>query len=362
MLVYQLLDSSRNRIPWSTMRAIFKMCNLPMGRGWEDTIKKLTDENNVRDEFEDSFAQLKEYYCNHLLIGEKAIKLFEVNRRQIDRLIDSLVSHEIEKTVFHETYPFPLGDESLREIDSSTKLVDIRNSDCSLAVVFCTKRFFTERTEIDTTSFSEEAKKDLDGYDELVGIKRYTRQFFDAVVLWKDKELIEVRVDIANGIIHQEINRAFVQTIHQFNDLSRQSSGIESILKENGNVNFFPLISRLYESGEGKVGELAFTTDEGSSKFEKMRRGGVDLRNEIYHKAGSQAVDHITPYRLAILWKFLISEDLETHPELFLPGQARVLSNLNPILNEVFVRKCSGLEDYKFVFEKIITCLHARGQ
>jgi hypothetical protein len=355
MLVAQLLDSSRKRVPWSTMRAIFKMCDLPVGRGWEDTIKKLTDENKFKDEFADAFDKLKEYYCNHLLVGEKAVKLFQVDRNRINSLLTSLVSHEVERTVFHETYPFPLADDRISEIDSSPKLVEIRDSDTSLAIVFCTKRFFTERTEIDPGDLSIETKKDLGDYDELIGIKRYTRQFFDTVILWKNKELIEVRIDITSGMPSQERSQAFIQTIKQFNDLARRNLGIETALKEN--INFFPLIDRLYESDEGKVGELAFTTDEGSIKFEKMRRGEVDLRDETYHRAGRQAVDHITPYRLAILWKFSISEELETQPELLLPGQARVLSNSTQNLSEVIVRKCSGSEDYNFVFDKIITYL-----
>ncbi|NJN92425.1 MAG: hypothetical protein HC878_20045 [Leptolyngbyaceae cyanobacterium SL_5_14] len=87
------------------MRAILKMCNLPVGRGWEDTIKKLVDDSKA-DEFSDGFDQLQDWYYNHLLIGEKAVKLFSVHRSRIDNLIAILASHEIEKTIFHETYPF----------------------------------------------------------------------------------------------------------------------------------------------------------------------------------------------------------------------------------------------------------------
>ncbi|NJN92426.1 MAG: hypothetical protein HC878_20050 [Leptolyngbyaceae cyanobacterium SL_5_14] len=245
------------------------------------------------------------------------------------------------------------------EIDSLPKLVEIRSLDTSLAMIFCTKRFFTERTEIDPEGLNTEARKALDDYDELVGIKRYTRQFFDEVILWKNQDFVEVRIDIANGMPSQERSQAFIQVIKQFNAVARQKLNIETALKEN--INFFPLIDRLYESDEGKVGELAFTTDEGSIKFEKMRRGEVDLRDETYHRAGRKAVDHITPYRLAILWKFSLSEDLETQPELLLPGQARILSNSTQKLDEVIIRKCSGLEDYNFVLEKIVFYLNNRG-
>jgi hypothetical protein len=174
-------------------------------------------------------------------------------------------------------------------------------------------------------------------------------------VFWRNKELIEVRVDITSGMTFQERSRAFMQTINQFNDLATESFGFETILKES--INCFPLIGSLYNSDEGKIGELAFSTDEGSIKLEKMRRGGIDLRAETYHRAGKQAVHHITPYRLAILWKFSISEELETQPELLLPGKVWALNHSTQNLDEVFITKCSGLEDYNFILEKIITYL-----
>jgi hypothetical protein len=351
MPVNLLLDSLRNRVPWPTMRAILKMCDLPMGRGWDDTIQRLIAKSEGENGVEDNFNKLQELYSNHLLVGEKAIKLFCVERQKINRLIASFQSRRVEETVFHETFPFPLPEERLKEIENSPpKLVEIKDFNDNLALIFCTKRFFTERVEINPEELRGEAKKDLGDYDELIGIKRYTRQFFDVIVLWKEKELVEIRVDIAQGMPPPERSRAFIETTNSFNSFGREILGIQTLLEKP--INLFPLIDSLYESNEGKVGELAFTTDEGSTKVEKMRRGDVDLRAETYHKAGKRAVDHITPYRLAILWKFPISEKIETQPELFLPGQVRTLSSEQQ-LDEAIVRKCSSLIDYYFVFEKI---------
>jgi hypothetical protein len=356
MIVSQLLESSRKRVPWSTMRAIFKMCDLSVGRGWEDTIKKLSEKD---EDIPDYFNKLKDCYCNHLLVGEKSLKLFEIKRDKIDEVIEAPTSHEITKTIFHETYPFALPDERLKEISSSPELVKINDSDNQLSVVFCTKRFFTERTEINPDDLSEEAKVSLGSYDELVGIKRYDRQFFDVVVLWKDKDLVEVRIDTTQGgIPSKERSKAFSEIICSFNALLKDNINVNELLKTS--INFFPLIDRLYESNEGKVGELAFTTDEGSIKSERMRKGTVDLRNERYHKAGRQAVEHITSYRLAILWRFLLSEEVETQPELLLPGQSHILNRSIQVLDEVIITKCSGNQDYNFVFEKIIEYLYIR--
>ena len=50
MLTAQILEAFSQRISWSTMRVILKMCDLPVGRGWEQTIKKITDEEVAKIE------------------------------------------------------------------------------------------------------------------------------------------------------------------------------------------------------------------------------------------------------------------------------------------------------------------------
>ncbi len=355
MITAQILEGFRKRISWSTMRVILKMCDLPIGHGWKKTINKLTDEDTVQDDIDGKIEQLKKCYDNHLLVSDKAIKFYPLERDKINELIASFKNHKPDLTLFHETYPFPLSDERLNKVDSSQKLVEIRDTDDSLAVIFCTKRLFIERAEIDIEKLKEETKKDLIDYDKIIGVKEYYRQFFDVVLLSKEKNIIEVRVDITGDISGKERSKAFLQMINKFNTLSKNISGIETPLEEN--TNFFPLVDRLYESDEGKVCELAFITDEGSTKSEKMRKGSVDLRTETYHYAGKQAVNHITSYRLGILWNFNISDGLNTKPELLLPGTAQILSNKTQYLGEVCIKNCSGLKDYNFVLDKILTYL-----
>jgi len=352
-----LLDSLHKRVPWSAMKAMLKMCNLPIGRGWVNTIEKLRAESKTGNTLIDNFAQLKDLYCNHLLVGEKAIKLFSADRKTLDNLIVLLQNIELKQTIFHDTFPFPLSPQRLEELEDKTpELVEIKDFNDNLVLVFCTKRTFTERTELNPKELSPEVQKDLGYYDKLVGTKEYNRQFFDIVVLWKKKDLVEIRIDIANEMLLPDRIKAFSQIASNFNNLVGELSGLQTLFKNP--VNLFPLIDSLYHSNEGKVVEIAFTTDEGSIKSEKMRRGFVDLRKETYHNAGKQAVDHITLYRLAILWDCPIVDGIKTQPELFLPSQNRSLSSVEQHLDEVLVTKCAGLIDYNFIFEKINTYLN----
>ena len=342
------------------MKVILNICGISPGHGVDKTIQKLLDEHNKIENTE-NYDKLKDLYSDYLLVGQKAVKLFSVETEIIEKLIILFQSYQVEKNVFLESYPFLLKEEKLKETDLLPKLVHIKDTDDNLSLVFCTRRSFTERTPINTeklsNEFRSELNKVLNNYDEIFAIKHCIRQFFNVVVIWKKKKFIEIRVDIANGISSQERGTAFVETVEQFNCLVKERIGVDTLLKEC--INFFPLIDNLYKSNsEGKVCEITFTTDEGSIKSAKMRRRDVDIRNEMYHQAGIAAVHHITLYRLAISWSYKITEKITSHIELFLPGKLISLSATEQILEEVIIEKCSVIEEYNFIFDRIITYLN----
>lgn len=260
----------------------------------------------------------------------------------------------MKKTIFKELYPFPLPEEKLDKTDLFPILVDIKDADETLSLIFCSRRSIIERTEINPENFefTIESKNKLDDYDKIYGIKKRIYQLFDAIVIWKKKNIIEVRIDISKELSSQERNISFTKVINQFNNLVTQKLHLRVLVKEY--INFFPLIHSLYsKSGEGKVTHLSFVTDEGSIKYEKMRKMTKDLRHETYHKAGKNAVDHITPYYLAISWIFQISNEIKSDITLILPGKLYIINSPYPSLEEVIIKGCFVLEQYNFIFDKI---------
>jgi hypothetical protein len=294
MTVAQLLDASKARIPYPVMRAILQMCGIPASHGWQKTIEVLLGSYATNAGYRDNFDDLKKYYCEHLLVGEKSVKLFNIERSKVSEIAALMNRHKIERTGFHTTYPFPLNEDNLAKMDNEPHLMEIQADEVqnNISLIFCSKRFFLEQKEIDVnklTELTDEAKQELQGYDEIFGIKRYIRQFFDVITLWPQKGIIEVRVDIGTGLGMNttEQVKAFSSNISTFLELlslvKKQPKEID--LFRDG-INFFPLIGSLYHSKEGRVVELGFTTDAGSTKLEKMRKSHVDLREEAYHKAG----------------------------------------------------------------------------
>ncbi|MEL6441790.1 MAG: hypothetical protein AAFQ80_21375 [Cyanobacteria bacterium J06621_8] len=355
MISTNILKGFRPRISWTTMKAILEMNNIPTGNGWDRTIRKL--ETNVSDNnIEANINHLKDIYNKHLFISEKAIQIYKLERKIIDTLIEQIKQYNPPSTPFLKTYPFPLSSEELRNINYVQEIVKIIDDEDSLKIILCTKRLHVERSPIDTDKLREETKKDLIEYEKVIGEKRYYIQFFDLIVLSKHKDLIEIRIDVGHNLSSEEIGEGFLKTKMRFNLLlDNLNTGIKNPLTDR--INFFPLIDTLCESNEGKIVELGFLTDEGSIKNVKMKKGSVDLRKEKFHSAGKKAVDHINAFRLSVRWDYTFLDKINTDIELVIPGQATIFNNNVQYIEEIHIKKCFSLDQYNFIFQKVMNNL-----
>jgi len=172
------------------------------------------------------------------------------------------------------------------------------------------------------------------------------------VVLDPQMERIEIRLDIGSDAGDRELS--FNQIRRAFQNLVSRLTIKDYKLKKENIVNLFSAIDDLYRSSEGRVCELAFTTEGGSIKRERMRRSNECLRTEAYHDGGIKAVDgKISSYRIAATWEHGADTSLVTQPELLLPGYSRMLSEITPILMDADITNCAGIEDFNFVVNKL---------
>ncbi|SJM91468.1 hypothetical protein CRENPOLYSF2_2240003 [Crenothrix polyspora] len=263
------------------------------------------------------------------------------------RIFTIFEKYIIPESPFKNNYPFALSEDELKNIEIGLHLVEVIRLGGKVFLVFCSKRLISERTEIDPSKFA-----DLGEYTEVIGIKKYNKQFFDIVALDFANDVIEIRLDIGNKISSDERKACFNQIKEAFEVLV--SNLITEDYKLSNVVNFFPAINALYRSEEGRVCELAFTTEGSSIKHEKMRRKHECLRDEAYHQGGSKAVDgNIAAYRIAVTWEHKIPSTLITQPELLLPGSSTMLSRTDISLNDAIITHCAGITDYDFVIEKL---------
>lgn len=344
------LENCQKRIPWGAMSLLLKMHNIPVGRGWEKTTEKLLALRKDDPAMRKKLNVLDEIYYDYLQAGDRAIRLFKVPEANIAKLLNILDNYQPEETAFHKTFPYPLADQELSQVDSSTSLVAVIKGDGHVNLVFCTKRFVTERKELTVDELGEQAREFLSSYDEVIAVKHHMKQAFDVVSLRPDG-YIELRIDTSGGITSDDITIAIRSLNNAFRMLSSSLIGDELI----GFIplNLFPLVNAMYQSPEGRVCELAFTTDTASIKHEKMRKKEICLRSEAYHRAGKSAVHHITPYRLGVCWTHNIIEDIDSKPELLIPGSFRLLGQEHQFIGEAIISNCCRLEDFQFVVNKM---------
>lgn len=333
------------------MRQLLKKHGLPVGQGWDKTLKILYTLHEKQGKDVKKINVLEEAYFEYLLCGERAVKLYKIEDEKLKQLIAAIQNYEPEDSIFAESFPYPLSNERLAEADNTTALIYIYEDTSFINIVFCTKRFITERRELSLDELSIEAQNDLCAYDEIIAVKHNMKQCFDVVTVCKDDGFIEIRIDLNGGISSDDISLASANISKVFRNLCSELVGEELI--GGIPINFFPLIDRMYEAPEGRVCELGFTTDTASIKHEKMRKKDICLRSEDYHRAGKEAVHHITPYRLGVCWTMEIAEGIESKPELLLPGNFRILGRPEQYLGEAVINNCCGLDDYHFVIRKL---------
>lgn len=350
MSFQRLIEGLRHRVPWTVMQAILKHHGLKKGQGWDGTVKKLekTFENRDIEERQNFFEILSNIYNEHLIAGEKSVRFFHETQEKIKQIINIFESYDIPDSLFKKNYPYLLDDNDLKNVESNVYLVNTLKLEETVLLFFCSKRHSSERIEINPN----EVKSELGEFSEVFGIKEYDKQCFDIVVLDPLLSRIEIRLDIGSNVSFDERQVAFNQIQSQFKNLVTEFMTDEYQLEKP--INLFPVIDKLYRSKEGRICELAFTTETASIKHEKMRRRHECLRAEAYHQGGSAAVDgNIAAYKIAATWEYQVYPTLQTQPELFLPGHSRMLSQTNTTLDNAIITNCAGINDYNFVIEKL---------
>lgn len=343
--ISETAKSMKSRIPWPVAQKIFAVNEVGRSQGWDKTVEKLTKHGNFpQNKAEALELALKE----HILVGEKISTFYEVDDQSIEKLRESLANAKVPESTYRAVYPNSLSDNQLDAEKFGLTLVAIEQNDDGIGAVFSSVRVLTSREPLEASDFPPEAAHLFDDFDEIVGMKITRVQAFDVIWVPSIGNHVEVRIDYPRGAQQDVSAAALVNALKEFHSIVGSD-----ILHEK--VNLFPLIDRMYfDSIEGSVVEIGFGTTTASLKHEKMRRKGLSLRNEKYHKGGSAALQTpIQPFRLSIVWKRQIDQDLFSTPELSLHSTSRASMSTNPIMTSVIIQKCMGLDDYQFVRSRI---------
>lgn len=317
------------------------------GLGWDRTLQKALRNDLCAAGGE---TELERAYREHVLCGEKSLRLYRAEPAVLAAARNALAQLTPRASAAASQYPLLLSDEQIQEASEGVpELVAVVPHETGLAAVFSCIRSFEIRENLEPTALPREVASALGSFSKLIRVRVQRAQTFDVVWLPHHGNFVDVRIDMpfsvsaeAAGTQHEQIRRianALIQT---------------ELLQEP--LNLFPAIDRIYRTpNEGSVVEMAFTTTTASVKYEKMRRRHLCLREEIYHRAGTTALNgEIEPFRLAVEWALDKGSNITSRPELNLYGRSSTLLARVQFLHEAVIRSCMDVADFEHIRDRII--------
>ncbi|MBY6088961.1 hypothetical protein [Maritimibacter alkaliphilus] len=357
-MTIETLLRAMHRMPWRHVAS--KAIHISGGRprrGWHNT-----EEAAATGGLEGvSIQELERLYSEHLLVGEKFSKFYPLDDAS-EALRNAFTTIEVEQSDFRDAYPFPLDGEELKDAEDELKIVSVEQTDDGIGVVLCSKLTISKREEISIQDWLPDGdSKDefLRSFSEIYGLKIERTQLFHVVWLPSDLDIIDIRVDFPDGM-HEDVAHRLHAAIRD-----KISEEIGMSLPATP-IDFMPAISSIYEEkGEGNVVEFGFITITNSVKNERMRqaRGGFTcLRDELFHKAGIEALmktsldgeapSPITPFRISVQWPVPADENIYISPELTLASTTR--GGGTGRITGVAMRNCLESAQYNFIRDKLL--------
>ena len=203
------------------------------------------------------------------------------------------------------------------------------------------------------SNFPVSAYDKIKEYSNIIGVKPQFIPCFDTIVVDLLQQRIDLRLDIPGPSVPGDVQTIAAQRLlSKFNELSLAGSGMSVVGLKS--FNFMPLLQPLYQDKDaGKVIALGFTAiseDSDSNNHGKpLRKKGVDLRIEGFHKHGAAGVKDVRPYTIAVAWT---AAGGSRTIEIEIPGSVQALYKSRALTVVNFIG-CIDVTEYEFLTEII---------
>lgn len=300
--------------------------------------------------------KLKSALIMQQLCDMKAVSFYELNKAAVALLSLAIKTAAAPKSVFSASFPIDVDESALKVDDGQLKIAHAFSDDFGAGLVLSRKRSFTVNNDIYPSSFSPEMKKQFPDADRIVEVKVYHRQTYDILYVNKKQGVLEMRADVTreNGL--QQTAGQLQKSIDDLRAFANKFvSGVVKGYDLGAPINLMPLAKKVYEDKSGAIKKIGFATEEESVKRETMK-AGVDLRDELFHKAGSKAVEHkISIFEVAIQWhgSDVVGGVPGSKPEMYIPGSYRDYVKLGARTDYLFVKGVRTYADSNFILEKL---------
>lgn len=335
-----LLYSIQLRFPFRAAQRLLKSVGFPSSQTWQGIHEKIAASRRRLD-----YHALDDAYVESLVASEKSISGYDIGSAKRAALLGALASLTPDPdNLFVKKYPYVLDDETLAKKGSAgTTFVGRKTLSFGTAFMFATVRVAEHKEKLPLIKLPASWRTK---FAEVYGVRKNFRQSYDAIILpdtggyaWLVADCPLYTPEDFSDFAHLTVPRAF-------NTLAG-----EEVL--DGALNLFPLIRKLYnQSSEGVLASLSHVTPTHSVKHEKMKNE-MCLRTELFHEAGSKAVDgNLSAFAIGILWEGADEDGAGVQIEI--NGIAKDAGKANAYVDRAVVRNGVKLDDIKFAFEKIL--------
>jgi hypothetical protein len=340
---FDVLRALKARVPFRTAKRLLVGNQYPVAKGWDEIFER-TQSDAGRRRNQDGLAQA---YRESLIASEKSLHAYSLSPEDIQALRDAAMDHVFDASdPFVENYPLPVGGGELATAGlMQPKAVGYERVLGATTVVFSSVRELEFREQLGVADLAQNTAL---RYEKVYGLRTERRQAFDVLLVPDRGPYVYVLADNP-GQTNAEVRALAHFTVRM---------GVNALVGRtllNRPVNLFSLISTFYNSSEGAVNLLSYSTTTSSVKTEKMRGSGKCLREELFHKTGMRALGHqFRAFEIGVEWQLPEVEDRYTpHPVLKIHGSYRMTYDHAPVVDEALVHDCGKFEELDHVLERI---------
>ncbi|EEW7734233.1 hypothetical protein D6W14_002446, partial [Escherichia coli] len=343
-----LFGLQARNISFRLLQGELKYFNMKSARGWTELLSDYASNNE-----KDIINNLKEIYLSQLNYSNRAVFFAQLNNITDaillkKTLLNLINSNDKDYQEYIATYPLPIDSATHKKV-KKLRPVCISHSQHGNSITITTTylRPFKERSAIETNTLSPATQKELNCFDEIIGIKDRYIQCFDTITFNYVSGEITFEIDMCTNLNHNELERASTRyrRILMYLFHKENSYHVAFIRK-----NIFTAIDKLYKSADGTILKLGHATGTGSVKEEKMRKRKDDLRKEKYHAAGLAAIGGKTNnFSISKQWNGAHNNILTMH----VPGHFSLISSSLPFINHVIIEGCVCKSDYELLMSKV---------
>ncbi|MBC3337502.1 hypothetical protein HU732_14455 [Pseudomonas proteolytica] len=321
-----------------------------VARDWDGLEIQIADEAKKNAKLA---ASLSEYLQSELENNYKIIALYKLTAKSKKSFLDlySSVNSKVRKD-----YPTVLEGTKLAALSQLLTVASCSQTADFTRIVLTRRRTFTLRQKIDKKKLGNVAEKALTVYDDVFGVADYHWQTFDVISLNHVTGVLEFRADYTRAAnSYQNAKQIDLSLAEALGWVVFNCAQMKKPFDSSGAINLFPAIAHFAFNDDGHISKLHFMTPQGSIKQDTMKKG-EDLRNEVFHKKGLEAVGGmITPFDISVIWHVTNRFGPGQEIELTIPSSLSAASMGNSA-NQTYaiLRYCSTPDDTKLLVDKLL--------